>query len=58
MTNFDQLNPTLRNRLINEFRDMGEGPGELSATEGQAVDFFRTLNEDEMNCWVELCSKS
>lgn len=50
---FDQLTPTLRTRLIDDYRDMGEGPGELTTTEGNAVDFFRTLNEDELDIWVK-----
>jgi hypothetical protein len=55
---FDQLNPAFRTQLIDAYRDMGEGPGELSTTEVDAVDFFRTLNEDELAIWVKSCSKS
>jgi hypothetical protein len=51
-TPFDGLSPSLRARLIDDVRDHGEGPMDKTTTEGDAVNFLRTLNEDELTIWI------
>lgn len=52
ITPFDKLDHALRKRLIDDVRDRGEGPGDKSTTEGDAIAFLRTLNAEELDIWI------
>lgn len=45
---FDNLPPVERERLVDHVQMLGEGPGDLVTTRGEAEAFLRSLNATEL----------